>query len=74
MGLLNHQSAVRAVDTNGVPISGARLHIYLSGTDSLARIYEDQHLTYTQENPMKADADGYFAQCFLPGGDYRICL
>jgi len=74
MGLLNHQSAVRAVDTNGVPISGARLHIYLSGTDSLVRIYEDQHLTYTQENPMKADVDGYFAQCFLPGGDYRICL
>ena len=49
MGLLRHQNAVRAVDIEGTPISSARLRVYHSGKDSLARIYADHNQRWSRE-------------------------
>ncbi len=54
------------------PEPGARRAVYVAGTDALAALYSDAHLTDPTENPMTADAAGRFDHCHLRAGSYRI--
>ncbi len=74
MGVLNIEAAKRARDGNGDPAPRARLHIYASGKDTLCPIYQDAGLTLTTANPMIADANGFFAPCYLVDGAYRVSV
>ena len=72
MARLTQSELTVALDAGGDPVAGARRYVYHAGTDTLARIFSDHHLTYAAENPMRADGAGVFADCHMPAGSYRV--
>lgn len=63
-----------ALDSNGAPLSGARLHFYESGTTKPADVYADTALTVPATNPVVADSAGRFPDIFLQAIDYKVVL
>ena len=61
------------VDGTGVPIPGALLYFYSSGTSSPLTTYSDPLLTVPNSNPVVANAAGVFPNIFL-NGDYKVVL
>jgi hypothetical protein len=62
-----------AVNSNGVPISGALLQFYATGTTTPATVYADSGLTTPLTNPVVANGDGMFPAVYLdPTVTYRI--
>ena len=61
------------IDPTGVPIPGAQLFFYASGTTSPLRTYSDPLLTTPNTNPVVANAAGVFPAIFL-SGNYKIVL
>ena len=75
MANLFQPSLVRATDSSGNPISGAKLKFYTTGTTTAATWYTDQAETTAGTNPLVADANGIFAPAFLDEDvTYRIQL
>ena len=72
MARLTQSELTVALDAGDAPVAGALRTIYHAGTDRLARIFSDHHLTYAAENPMRADAAGIFADCHMVAGTYRV--
>ena len=63
------------IDANGVPLAGAQLFFYLSGTSMLQNTYSDVALTVPNANPVIADANGRFGTIFLlPSPAYKVQL
>lgn len=58
---------LRAYDTNGNPVAGAKAYFYLTGTLTLTTVYADEALTIPHPSPLVADAGGGFAQVFANG-------
>ena len=61
------------VDNTGVPIPGALLYFYSSGTSTPLATYSDPLLTVPNANPVQASAAGVFPNIFLEG-NYKIVL
>lgn len=65
----------RAIDSNGLAMSGATLTFYATGTSTLQSVYTTSALTVTHANPVVADAGGLFPAIFLdPSETYRVIL
>jgi hypothetical protein len=61
------------VDSNGVPVPGALLNFYASGTNTRLTTYSDPLLTVPNSNPVVANAAGVFPNIFL-NGNYKVVL
>jgi hypothetical protein len=62
-------------DAAGVPLPGALLYFYVSGTDDPAPTYADAALTQPNRNPIAANAAGFWPNIFLePGTIYKVVL
>lgn len=65
----------QAVDAAGVPIAGAQLFSFATGTNTPQATYADSALVTPNLNPQIADARGAFGVCFLdPTLTYRMKL
>jgi hypothetical protein len=65
----------RAVDASGLPLPGAQLAFYLTGTTTPAAVYASAALTTALSNPVVADSGGLFAAIWLdPTVTYRVQL
>lgn len=65
-------SRKRIVDTNGVPLGGAKLYSYEAGTTTPLDTFNDSTLSVANSNPLVADANGTFDYIFLAADDYRF--
>jgi hypothetical protein len=66
---------VPAFNASGVLAPGSTLTFYLTGTTTLANIYDDADLTTPLANPITADAGGQFPAIYLdPKIVYRVVL
>ena len=61
------------VDSTGVPLPGALLYFYASGTNMPLTTYSNPLLTTPNSNPVVANASGQFPNIFL-SGNYKIIL
>jgi microcystin-dependent protein len=61
-------------DLNGIPQTGAKLHIFAAGTQTPSTAYKDFALTAGQEhpNPIPTDSFGRFPQFWLADGSYSF--
>ena len=72
-GTLLTQPVIRAVDASGLPIPGARLQFYITGTTTPTPVYSGASLATALANPVAADSGGLFAPIFLdPTVVYRV--
>lgn len=72
MGLLNVGSGGPIVDGQEQDLAFAERYVFLAGTDSLVPIYRDADLTEMVAQPLYADENGVFEQCYVVDGLYRI--
>lgn len=61
-------------DSNGDPVSGARLYTYEAGTSTPKPTFSDAGLTTANLNPVPADAAGVFGDVFATTGEYRLVM
>lgn len=62
------------INNTGVPLPGALLYFYASGTDTPLNTYSDVGLTTPNANPVVADAAGVFGNIFLSSAAYKVVL
>lgn len=62
------------IDGTGVPIPGAKLFFYLTGTSTPQNTYSDAALTVPNPNPVVANGAGVFPNIFLSGAVYKVVL
>ena len=62
------------IDATGVPLPGALLYFYESGTNTPLNTYSDQALTVPNTNPVVANAAGEFPNIFLLIENYKVVL
>ena len=63
-----------ALDSNGDPLSGAKLNFYTTGTSTPLDTYSDDALTTPNANPVVADSAGRFGEIFLQALEYKVVL
>ncbi|MGI8839948.1 MAG: hypothetical protein ACR2F8_04055, partial [Caulobacteraceae bacterium] len=74
-GTLLAVPTLRAVDVGGVPMVGALLQFYLTGTTSPTPVYTDATLATALSNPVVSDSAGLFPPMFAdPTITYRAQL
>jgi hypothetical protein len=66
--------AFQVLDSNGDPISGAKLNCYAEGTTTPQTVYQDESLSTAHANPVVADGDGRFAPIYLQALAYKFVL
>jgi hypothetical protein len=60
-------------NSRGLPIGGAKIYFYKSGTSSLATVYADGALTTPLTNPVLADGMGQLPDIYMPEDvTYRV--
>jgi hypothetical protein len=62
------------LDSNGNPVSGAKVCTYLSGTTTPVTTYTDVGLTVPAANPITADSAGRWAAYLATGVSYKFVL
>ncbi|MFK7875491.1 MAG: hypothetical protein AB8B71_06890 [Paracoccaceae bacterium] len=72
MGLLDLTQVKQLQSYMAQPAIGARLFVYLKGSDTLSPIFSDPDLTEMRANPLHADDRGEFPVAYVLGGEYRI--
>lgn len=60
------------VDATGVPLAGAELWFYQSGTSTPLNTYSNAGLTVPNTNPVIADSSGQFGNIFLLPQSYKV--
>ncbi|ARO14443.1 hypothetical protein BVG79_01097 [Ketogulonicigenium robustum] len=68
MSNLINFNVIRALDLDGVPVSGAQAFFYDSGTDQPRTVYADIGATVPHPQPVIADGDGVFPAAYAEGG------
>ena len=69
-----------AIDGNGMPMAGALLYFYQTGTTTPENTYTSSALSTPNTNPVVADANGLFPPIYLPSGNdsgainYKVVL
>lgn len=61
-------------DTNGDPVSGAKIYTYLAGTTTPAPTYTDVALLTPNANPIIADPAGRYVAFLSPGASYKFII
>lgn len=74
MVALYRPSFLQVETANGIPISGAKLHFYQSGTTTEITVYQDANLSTPHTNPVVADAAGIFPNIFVEETRYKTVL
>lgn len=59
---------------NGVPLAGAKLFFYQTGTTTLITVYQDSALGTPHANPVVADASGIFAPIYVSDATFKTVL
>jgi len=76
MALSGEQPFIKVLDSNGVPIVGAVLHVYEVGTTTNRPIYSDSGLTTPLTNPLSgsnaSNASGDFPRFYMAAGVYKL--
>lgn len=76
MALSGSAPFIKVTDSNGLPIVGAKLHVYDSGTTNYKTIYSDDGLTTPLSNPLTganaSNASGDFPRFYLAAGTYKL--
>jgi hypothetical protein len=63
------------LDGSGVPYANAKLNFYATGTLNRKNTYSNSALTVLNDNPVQANANGYFGNIFMSAtGDYHVVL
>lgn len=61
-------------NSSGVPLNGAKLHVYQTGTTTHLSLFAEEALSTPLSNPLVADASGAFPAAFLAETKYKILL
>ncbi|MCF4166325.1 hypothetical protein L2U69_11775 [Zavarzinia compransoris] len=61
-------------DASGVPLAGAKLYFYASGTSTPKATFADSDMSTPNANPVVSDATGRFPSVFLAVGQYKVIL
>jgi hypothetical protein len=70
-----YTNPARATDTDGNPLSGAKLYFYQTGTTTPVDVYEGSDLATPLSNPVEADSAGLFPAIYRdPEVTYRAVL
>ena len=72
MAQLAFQPGFRVTDTNGDPISGAKLYFYDAGTTDDRTVYTESTLTTAHAQPVVCDSGGLAPAIYVPEGLYRV--
>jgi hypothetical protein len=64
------------VTTAGAPLNAGKAYFYLTGTTTLANVFEDDALTTPLSNPVVADSAGFFPELVYldPTKEYRVVI
>lgn len=74
-GVLFYRGRQRILDSDGEPVSGAKLNFYLTGTTTPATVYSDADLNTAHSNPVEADSDGFVDPIYLaPDVTYKVVI
>ncbi len=68
------EAVPRALDSNGNPVSGGLLYVYLAGSTTAAITYSDEDLTTPHTQPIVSDASGVFPQVYAAQGSYKYVI
>ena len=60
------------VDTNGDPVSGAKLEIFDAGTTNQKNVFTDATLLTAADNPIIANGNGGIPVRYIGTGDYKV--
>lgn len=63
-----------ALDSNGNPISGAKLNVYAAGGLTPVDVYTTSALSIAHSNPVLTNSAGRFPIIFFAAGDYKLIL
>lgn len=64
-----------ALNANAIPVAGAKLYFYATGTTTHQAVYADSGLTTPLANPVEADASGAWPAIYMDGAKvYRIVM
>ncbi|MBV7380725.1 right-handed parallel beta-helix repeat-containing protein [Maritimibacter dapengensis] len=74
MGKISLPELHHATDELGDPVPHALMYVYRAGTDNLAPLFSDFHLTVTQPNPVRANDFGIFPPIHAVDGYYRAVV
>lgn len=72
MARFSFEAFPRALDSNGDPVSGAKLYVYVAGTTTAVTTYSDADLSTPQASPVISDAAGFFPEVYTPDGSYKV--
>lgn len=76
MALSGSQPFIKVTDSNGLPIVGAKLHVYDAETTNYKSIYSDDDLLVPLSNPLTganaSNASGDFPRFYLAAGTYKL--
>lgn len=61
-------------DANGVPVSGAKIHVYDAGTTDYRAVYSDTGLSSATANPIICDSSGRHDMRYTAAGSYKIVV
>ena len=64
----------RVTDDDGLPVAGAKVNVYATGTLTRIDTFSDSAATMIQTNPIIADASGYFGQMFTADSGVRLVV
>lgn len=64
----------QASDANGLPLSGAKLNFYQTGTSTRVSIYQDKNASTPHANPVVADSSGRFAPIYINTYPLKVVL
>ena len=64
----------RILDSDGNPVSGAKVNVYDAGTTNFKSVFTDNDLTVAGANPIIADSAGYVSAHFIGTGDYKLVI
>lgn len=74
MASLFYTPVFQALNSNGTPISGAKLYAYEAGTTTPQDVYSDAALSTAISQPVVADSAGRFEDMYLATSDYKFVL
>lgn len=74
MAALYTPSFFQPQNINGVPLAGAKLFFYQTGTTTPITVYQDSGLTTPHANPVVADASGIFAPIYTSSVQFKTVL
>lgn len=62
------------LDSDGDPVSGAKVSFYDAGTTNAKTVYTEETLTTAHSQPVVADSAGRLPLIYVPTGDYKVVI